>query len=136
MSKVIIFKNENGNVSVCYPTGEMQVDDVLKLHCPPGAIIVDISTLPTGADAEFFNAWVLNGSKISIDIEKAKEYYLNLFNSETLKITQKRQLNTLSGLKNTPDDATWLANLNSSRNAINLAKTTEELLGIEIPVNI
>ena len=40
-NQVIIFTNQNGGVSVCYPTGEMSIQQVLDEHCPEGAIIVN-----------------------------------------------------------------------------------------------
>jgi len=55
MAQVIIYTNENGNVSVCYPTGELPIEEVLVKDCPEGAIIIDESSLPV--DNEYFNAW-------------------------------------------------------------------------------
>jgi hypothetical protein len=70
--QVIIYTNENGNVSVCYPTGELPIEDVLVKDCPDHAIIVDDANLPQGKD-EFFNAWRLVGSTVSINLAAAKE---------------------------------------------------------------
>ena len=62
--KIIIYKNSNQNVSVCYPTGEIPIEDVLKKDCPEGAFIIDSSELPEEHN-EFFNAWKLdNNNKI------------------------------------------------------------------------
>jgi hypothetical protein len=68
---VIIFSNTNGNVSVCIPTGELPIEAVLAKDCPAGAIIVDDATLPQ-ADNDFFDAWELNGSTVSVNLDKAK----------------------------------------------------------------
>lgn len=71
MTQVIIYTNENGNVSVCSPTGELPIEEVLTKDCPVGAIIVDVSTLPQGED-DFFNAWRLNAGVVSVDLEAAR----------------------------------------------------------------
>jgi len=70
MSQVIIYTNSNGGVSVCIPTGELPIEEVLAKDCPAGAIIVDDSTLPQGADAQYFDAWVLNNGVVTVDANK------------------------------------------------------------------
>ena len=130
MSLIIIYTNEYGNVSLCIPTGEIPIEDVLVKDCPKGAIIVDESILPQGADADFFDAWELNGTTITVNLDKAKTIKLNYYNTNALQEAQKRQLNTLSGITNDVDDATWLAKLNADRQTINNATTTEQLVAI------
>ena len=130
MSNVIIYAQSNGQVAVCVPTGELPINEVLAKDCPAGAIIVDDSTLPKGADAQFFDAWELNGSTVTVNLAKAKEHKLTRYNAEALQEAQKRQLNTLAGLTNTPDDATWSAKLIADRAAISAATTTTELATI------
>ena len=71
MSKVIIFTNENGNVSVCVPTGELPIEAVLVKDCPSHAIIVDASELPE-QDNDFFNSWELIDGVMSVNLDKAK----------------------------------------------------------------
>jgi hypothetical protein len=68
MSQVIIFKNDNGGVSVCIPTGEISIEAVLAKDCPAGAIIVDNSELPI--DTEYFNAWELVDGKVVVNEAK------------------------------------------------------------------
>ena len=65
MNQVIIYTNENSGVSVCYPTGELPIEEVLTKDCPAGAIIVDDSELPT--DNEYFNAWELVDGKVMVN---------------------------------------------------------------------
>jgi len=69
MSQVIIFTNSNGGVSVCTPTGEISIEQVLAKDCPEGAIIVDSDTLPNN---DFFNAWELNDTTVTVNLVKAK----------------------------------------------------------------
>jgi len=69
MAQVIIYTNDNGGVSVCIPTGELPIEQVLTKDCPAGAIIVDDSTLPT--ENEYFNAWELvNGTVVVNETKK------------------------------------------------------------------
>lgn len=134
MAQVIIFQNPNNtNVCVCYPTGEVDINTVLKKDCPPGAQIVDSSILPQGSDAQFFDAWVLNGSTITVNIQKAISDYLNNFNACAVLVAQKRNANTIAGINNSIDDVTWLNNLNSARASIQSSTTTAELLAIPFP---
>ena len=112
MTQAIIFTNDNGGVSVCTPTGELTINEVLAKDCPVGAIIVDDSTLPQGADAEFFNAWELNGLTITVNLEKARTIKLNQFNTMALQTAQKRQLNTLAGIPNNISDADFAVVIN------------------------
>ena len=130
MSQVIIYATTNGNVAVCVPTGELPIQTVLQKDCPAGAIIVDDSTLPKGADAQFFDAWKLNGTTVTVDFPTAQAHKLAQFNAAAVAVAQKRQLNTLAGLANTPDDATWSAKLTADRAAIAAATTTTELAAI------
>jgi hypothetical protein len=68
MSQVIIFTNSNGGVSVCIPTNELPIEQVLVKDCPAGAIIIDDSELPT--DNEYFNAWELLDNQVIINETK------------------------------------------------------------------
>ena len=69
--KVIIYKNEYGNVSVTNPSGEISIEDVLAKDCPAHAIIVDRSSLPN-EHIDFFNAWELKGEKVSVNHAKSQ----------------------------------------------------------------
>jgi hypothetical protein len=108
----------------------LPINEVLAKDCPAGAIIVDDSTLPQGANAQFFDAWELNGSTVTVNFEKAKAIKLAQFNAKAVAEAQARQLNTLASLPNTPDDATWSANLTTGRASIASATTTAELVAI------
>lgn len=70
--QVIIYTNENGNVSICYPTGELDIETTKAKDTPEGSIIVELDTLPN-EDYDFFNAWQLNGTTVSVNLEQAKE---------------------------------------------------------------
>jgi hypothetical protein len=70
--QVIIHENSNGGVSVTVPTGELSIEAVKTKDTPSGSIIVDSDTLPN-SDNDFFDAWQLSGSTVSVNISKAKE---------------------------------------------------------------
>ena len=128
MTQVIIHTNSNGGVSVTVPTGEISVQAVLEKDCPAGAIIVDDSTLPQGADAQFFDAWELSGSTVTVNFEKAKAIKLAQFNAKAVQEAQARQLNTLAGIENAVSDADFTASLVAGRASIASATTTAELV--------
>jgi hypothetical protein len=69
--QVIIYTNEKGSVSVCAPTGEVNIESVKAKDTPEHSIIVDASILPVNDD-DFFDAWELNGMDVSVNIDKAK----------------------------------------------------------------
>ena len=64
--QAIIFTNDNGNVSVCYPTSELSIEEVLTKDCPAGSIIVDADTLPT----EYFDAWEIVDGQVVVNETK------------------------------------------------------------------
>jgi len=72
MAQVIIFTNDNGGVSVCVPTGELDIQAVKAKDTPSHSIIVQDSELPH-ADNDFFDAWELHDGVVSISLTKAKD---------------------------------------------------------------
>ena len=72
MAQVIIFENSNGGVSVCIPTGELDIQAVKAKDTPSTSIIVQDSELPQ-ADNDFFNAWELANGVVTVNLDKAKE---------------------------------------------------------------
>ena len=128
--QVIIHTNSNGGVSVTVPTGELDIQKVQQKDTPSGSIIVDSATLPQGADAQFFDAWELNGSTVTVNFEKAKAIKLAQFNAKAVQEAQARQLNTLASIENAVSDADFTASLVAGRAAIANATTTAELVAI------
>jgi hypothetical protein len=68
MNQRIIYPNDNGGVSVCIPTGELSIEEVLAKDCPAGAIIVDADSLP--ADRTFRDAWELVDGQVVVNEAK------------------------------------------------------------------
>jgi hypothetical protein len=72
MGDVIVWPNEIGAVTICYPTGELPLDEVLAKDCPAGAIIISALSLPQNQGV-FFEAWELNNGSVAVNLEKAKQ---------------------------------------------------------------
>jgi hypothetical protein len=68
MSQVIIYTNSNGGVSLTIPTGEISIEAVLEKDCPAGAIIVNLTDLPT--DNQYFDAWELVNNTVVVNETK------------------------------------------------------------------
>ena len=66
MAQVIIYE-QNGQVAVCIPSGELPIEEVLAKDAPNG-IIIDSSELPI--DNQFFNAWELINGKVVVNATK------------------------------------------------------------------
>jgi hypothetical protein len=128
MALVIIYSNANGGVSMCVPTGELPIEKVQTKDTPSGSIILDTAMLPQGADAQFFDAWELNGSTVTVNLEKARAIKLAQFNAQAVQEAQARQLNTLAGIANDVSDADFTATLTAGREKIANATTTAELV--------
>ena len=128
MTQAIIFTNDNGGVSVCIPTGELPIEAVQAKDTPKGSLIVDTSALPT--DNDFFDAWELSGSTVTVNFTKAQAIKLAQFNASAIQEAQKRQINTLAGIANAVSDADFTAGLAAGRASIASATTTAQLVAI------
>jgi len=121
---VIIFSNTNGGVSVCVPTGELPIEQVLAKDCPSGAIIVDDATLPQ-ADNDFFDAWELNtlintnteyftpndlnNSIIKINLDKAKAMTKTRLRAEREPLLQAQDVLFQRALESSTDTTAIVA---------------------------
>jgi hypothetical protein len=131
MAQVIVYTNDNGNVSVCYPTGELPIEDVLAKDCPEGAMIIDTDDLPQGDD-DFFDAWRLVDGIVVVDLATAKTLATSRFN-EAAKITaDERSRNIAIGIANDVSDADFITGLTAKRAAIAAATSTAELRQIVV----
>lgn len=129
MTQVIIWTNENGNVSVCTPTGEMPIADVKAQHTPADSIIVHSSSLPQGED-DFFDAWRLNGLKVTVDIEVAKSLTKNRLRSERAPLLAAQDVAFQRAMESGADTTAIVAEKNRLRDLTNLTDactTTAEL---------
>lgn len=131
MTQVIVYTNDNGNVSVCYPSGELPIEDVLAKDCPEGAIIIDADNLPQGED-DFFDAWRLVDGAVSVDLAAAKNIAFQRFNDLAKIKADERARNTAIGIDNDVSDADFLASLTAKRLGISVATSTAELRAVEV----
>ena len=132
MTQVIIY-SQNGQGAVCIPTGEMSIEEVKAKDTPEGSIIVDDSTLPN-ADGDFFNAWELNGSTVSVNITKAVAQQQAVLNALAKTEANHRATNTGAGIANKLADADWLDLLTTARTAVASATSTQGLRDAIAPV--
>jgi hypothetical protein len=100
MAQIIIYTNENGNVSVCIPTGELPIEEVLVKDCPEGAFIVDESDIPQ--DQMYFNAWELVDGKVVVNQTK-KQAIIDA--AQAIVDTKQSALNKLMALGLTEEEA-------------------------------
>lgn len=135
MAQVIIYTNTNGGISVCVPTGELPIQQVLTKDCPEGAIIVDDSALPQGTDAQFFDAWTLSGSTVSVDQTKAKAQATSQLNKLAYAEAQHRAAKVGAGLTNVMADSDWATLLTTARTAITNAAATPAVAAVEANPN-
>ena len=134
MSQVIIFTNDSGGVSVCVPTGELDIATVKAKDTPGHSIIVDSSELPE-ADNDFFDAWELRNNVVSVNIEKAKEITKNRLRQERTVLLAAQDVLFMRNLETGADNAAVLAEKQRLRDITQLADactTTAELRALKV----
>lgn len=122
MAQVIIFTNENGGVSVCVPTGELDISIVKVKDTPSHSIIVDASILPE-ADNDFFNAWELQGSAVTVNLDKAKAITKDRLRAERAPLLQAQDVLYMRALEQGQPTAAIVAEKERLRNITQLADT-------------
>lgn len=129
---VIVWPQNSGILAVCIPTGQIPIEDVISKDVPSGVshVVVEINDLPLKMDDKFFDAIRINNGSFVVDLDAAKEICLNNINNTAMVESRKRQDNTSIGIANTPDDQTWLSQLNAKRASVANATTIEELRNI------
>ena len=136
MTQAIIFTNDNGGVSVCIPTGELSIEAVKAKDTPAGSIIVDQDTLPN-SDNDFFNAWELSGSTVSVNLSKAKEITKKRLRAEREPLLQAQDVLFQRALETSADTTAIVAEkqrLRDITNQVDSATTTAQLRGMKVEV--
>lgn len=134
MTQVIIHTNENGGVSVTVPTGEISIQAVQAKDTPNGSIIVSQDTLPN-SDNDFFNAWELSGSTVSVNLSKAKEITKKRLRAEREPLLQAQDVLFQRALETAADTTAIVAEkqrLRDITNQVDLATTTAQLRGMKV----
>ncbi len=127
--KVIIYTNELGGVSVCAPTGELDIEAVKVKDTPEGSIIVDASSLPNHEN-DFFNAWELDGETVVVNIDKAKAITKDRLRAERAPLLAALDVAFQRALESGSDTAaivTEKQRLRDITNQVNACTTTDEL---------
>lgn len=129
MTQVIIFTNDNGGVSVCVPTGEMDINAVKAKDTPSNSIIVDSADLPQ-ADNDFFNAWELADGVVSVNLDKAKEITRARLRVERVPLLNAQDVLYMRAVETSADTTAIVAEKQRLRDITNLVDgctTTAEL---------
>jgi len=122
MTQVIIFTNDLGGVSVCTPTGEIDINAVKTKDTPSHSIIIDDSELPQ-ADNDFFNAWELNNGVVSVNLTKAKVITKTRLRADREPLLAAQDVLFQRAQESNADTTAIVAEKNRLRNITNLADT-------------
>jgi hypothetical protein len=128
--QVIIFSNTNNGVSVCVPTGELPIEQVLAKDAPQGAIIVDDATLPQGDGALFFDAWELADGSVSVNLDKAKAMTKTRLRAEREPLLQAQDVLFQRALESNGDTSAIVAEKQRLRDITNLVDAETTLEGL------
>lgn len=136
MSQVIIFTNDNGGVAVCIPTGELSVEAVLEKDVPKGkgGRIVDQASLPN-QDNDFFDAWEMDETSVSVNIAKAKELTKNRLRVERAPLLAAQDVAFQRAIEEGKSTTAIVAEKQRLRDITKLADnctTTQELRSIKV----
>lgn len=134
MAQVIIFSNSNGGVSVCIPTGELDINAVKAKDTPSHSIIVQDSELPQ-ADNDFFNAWELANGVVTVNIDKAKEITKARLRAEREPLLAAQDVLYMRATEAGADTSAIVAEKQRLRDVTGLVDactTTEELRALEV----
>jgi hypothetical protein len=132
--QVIIFTNENGGISVTMPTGEISIEAVKEKDTPTGSIIVDYESLPND-DNDFFDAWELNGTTVSVNISKAKEMTKKKLRTEREPLLAAQDVLFQRALETSSDTTAIVAEkqrLRDITNQVDSATTTAQLRAMTV----
>jgi len=134
MAQVIIFSNSNGGVSVCIPTGELDIHAVKAKDTPSTSIIVQDSELPQ-ADNDFFNAWELANGVVTVNLDKAKELTKARLRAEREPLLAAQDVLYMRAMEAGQDTSAIVAEKNRLRDITSLVDactTTAELRALEV----
>jgi hypothetical protein len=137
MSQIIIFKNENGGVSVTIPTPEVLeshgIEWIKNKDTPANSIIVEKDSLPNN-DNDFFDSWEMDDEgNITVNLSKAKEHTKVRLRVERTPLLSTQDVLFQRALENGDDTTAIVAEKNRLRDITLLADaatTLEELRNI------
>lgn len=138
MTQVIIFRNDQGGVATCIPTGELPIEQVLTKDCPKdaGARIVKASDLPNQHN-DFYDAWEMTATTVTVNFAKAQEITKRRLRAEREPLLAAQDVAFQRALEGGADTAAIVAEKNRLRDvtkAADSAKTLEELRALKAGV--
>lgn len=134
MTQVIIFTNNNGGVSVCIPTGELDINAVKAKDTPSHSIIVNSTDLPQD-DNDFFNAWELVDGIVVVNLAKAKELTKERLRVERTPLLLEQDILFQRAQEEQADTTAIVAEKTRLRNITNLVDvctTTTQLRNLKV----
>jgi hypothetical protein len=111
------------------PTGEVSIEAVKEKDTPNESIIVDRDTLPND-DYDFFNAWELNDSIVSVNFSKAQELTKRRLREERKPLLEAQDVLFQIALETSADTTAIVAEkqrLRDITNQVDSATTTAQL---------
>jgi len=126
MAQVIIYTNENGSIVVVYPTGELSIEETQAKDSPEGSLIVDSDSLPNEHN-DFFNAWELNGTTITVSLTKAKDITKDRLRAEREPLLAAQDVLYMRATESNQDTTAIVAEKQRLRNITILADTATTL---------
>ena len=132
---VIIYKNDNGGVSTCVPTGEISIEVVLERDCPKGrgARIVSIDSLPN-QDNDFYDAWEMDDISVKVNIAKAIEITKDRLRAERTPLLAAQDVAFQRALESNGDTAAVVAEKQRLRDVtsqVDTCTTLDELRALK-----
>jgi hypothetical protein len=135
MTQAIIFTNDNGGVSTCIPTGEINIDAVLTKDVPAGrgARIVNLTDLPR--DNDFYDAWEMDATSVTVNFAKAVEITKNRLRAERTPLLAAQDVAFQRALESGADTTAIVAEKQRLRDITNITATTlDELRALKAEV--
>ena len=135
MSQAIIFRNDNGGVSTCIPTGELSIEAVLEKDVPKnkGARIVNIADLPNQYN-DFYDAWEMDATSVTVNKAKAVEITKKRLRMERAPLLVTQDVLYMRATEQGADTTAIVAEKNRLRDITDLAtesKTLEQLRALK-----
>jgi hypothetical protein len=136
--QVIIFENDNGGVATCIPTGEISIEAVMAKDVPTGrgARIVNYTDLPLAYN-DFYDAWEMDATSVTVNLTKAKELTKNRLRIERTPLLAAQDVAFQRALETGADTTAIVAEKQRLRDLPSLADsatTLEELRALKAGV--
>ena len=124
MTQAIIFTNDNGGVATCIPTGEISIEAVMTKDVPAGrsARIVNLTDLPR--DNDFYDAWEMDATSVTVNLEKAKEITKKRLRAEREPLLAAQDVAFQRALETGADTSAIVAEKQRLRDITNITATT------------